>query len=97
MHYGFSTLNHYNCKRCVEPSEHLKKCKRCVEPFHIATQNSTAENGVLTIDLSQLGFTMEVEELVASTASAWNVVNGEVRIEIAELHPNETLVYKISP
>nr|QNO50261.1 hypothetical protein MIKCHCCC_00001 [Methanosarcinales archaeon ANME-2c ERB4] len=35
MHYGFSTLNHHNCKRCVEPGEHLKKCKRCVEPFQI--------------------------------------------------------------
>ncbi|MBA1341723.1 MAG: hypothetical protein C5S40_06230 [ANME-2 cluster archaeon] len=35
MRYGFSTLNHDNCKRCVEPIEHLKKCKRCVEPFHI--------------------------------------------------------------
>jgi predicted methyltransferase len=35
MRYGFSTLNHHNCKRCVEPIEHLKKCKRCVEPFQI--------------------------------------------------------------
>jgi len=35
MRYGFFTLNHHNCKRCVEPIEHLKKCKRCVEPFHL--------------------------------------------------------------
>ena len=35
MRYGFSTLNHYNFKLCVESIEHLKKCKRYVELFQL--------------------------------------------------------------
>ena len=32
----FFTLKFYNCTRCVEPIEHLKKCTRCVEPFQVS-------------------------------------------------------------
>ena len=58
-----------------------------------------AESGVLSVDLSKLGLdgtTVEVKELVMNTTSAQNVVDGKARIEIPELHSNETLVYKIS-
>jgi hypothetical protein len=68
--------------------------------YTVATCNSTTGSGVLTVDLSKLGFdgiTVEVNELVTNTTSTPKVGDGDVLIAIPELRPNDTLVYKISP
>ena len=67
--------------------------------YTVASRSSMAESGVLLVDLSKLGFdgtTVEVKELVTNTTSTQKVVDGKARIEIPELHSNETLAYKIS-
>jgi hypothetical protein len=68
--------------------------------YTVASRDSTAESGVLSVDLSKLGFdgtVVEVKELVTNMTSTQNLVDGDVPIVILELHPCDTRVYKISP
>jgi hypothetical protein len=68
--------------------------------YTVASRSSMAESGVLSIDLSKLGFdgtAVEVEELVTKVTSTQNAEDGKVLIAIPELHPHDTLAYKISP
>ncbi|MFV9631147.1 MAG: carbohydrate binding domain-containing protein [Methanosarcinales archaeon] len=67
--------------------------------FTVASRSSMTESGVLSVDSSKFGFdgtTVEVKELLTNMTSVQNVEGGKVLIAITELHPNETLVYKIS-
>ena len=67
--------------------------------YTVGSGGSKIESGVLTIDLSKLGFvgtTVEVKELVTNVTSTQDAEAEKVRIAIPELHPNKTLVYKIS-
>ncbi len=55
---------------------------------------------MLTVDLSKLGFdgtAVEIKELVTNTTSIQDAENGKIQITIIELHPYDTLVYKIGP
>jgi hypothetical protein len=68
--------------------------------YTVASRNSMVDSSVLSVDLSKLGFdgtTVEVKELVTNMASAQNEKDGKIVIAITELHPHDTLVYKISP
>jgi len=68
--------------------------------YTIGNIGSNIENGVLTIDMSKLGFdgiTVKVKELIMNTTSLQSVEDGKALITISELHPNDTVVYKISP
>jgi hypothetical protein len=67
--------------------------------YTVASYNVTTESDVLSVDLSKLGFdgtVAEVKELVTNTTSTQSVEDEKVLIAIQELHPHDTLVYKIS-
>ena len=68
--------------------------------YTVGNRGSDGESGALAIDLAKLGFAgtiVEVKELVTDLAYSQNVEDGTVHIAIPELHPQDTVVYKISP
>lgn len=68
--------------------------------YTVTSYDFTTESDVLSVDLSKLGFggtVVEVIELVTNRTSTQKVEAGRVHIVIPELHPHDTLVYKINP
>lgn len=67
--------------------------------YTVASLDASTESGVVLVDLSKLGFDgtqVEVKELVTGETATQNVEDGKIQIIIIELHPHDTLVYKIS-
>ncbi len=68
--------------------------------YTVASRSSMTESGVLSVGLSKLGFdgtSVEVKELVTNITSTQSAEDGKMYIALIELHPYDTLVYKISP
>jgi hypothetical protein len=68
--------------------------------YTVTSLDASTESGVVSVDLSKLGFDgtqVEVKELVTGETATQNVENGKIHIAIIELHLHDTLVYKISP
>jgi hypothetical protein len=67
--------------------------------YAVAACTSTTGSGVLTVDLSKLGFdgtVVEVKELVTSITYTQEVLDGELHIAVTSLEPRNTLAYKIT-
>lgn len=87
---------------CDNPNIKFERYGHSIEDlyFTVGNSGSEVESGVLTSDLSKLSFggnSVEVRELITDTTHKQDIEDGKVLIAISELHPNETIVYKISP
>jgi len=87
---------------CDNPDIKFERYGSVDEGLYYTVGNSGFETeiGVLTIDLPKLGFDetdVEVRELVTNITSSQIAEDEKARIIIPELHPHDTLVYKISP
>jgi hypothetical protein len=66
--------------------------------YTVGNSGSDVVSGVLSIDLTKLGFdgtVVEVKELVTSITYTQEVMDGELHIAVTSLEPHDTLVYKI--